>query len=171
VQAYRGFESLPLRQTTSLYMHASAHQCTTQCRAHDAEFVAICAKICLWTSAPVRVDLHPEAALFLRKRRSKNGTLAPFVRELGMPKLTDAWVRKATTPGLHPDGGGLYLSATSSKREGRVSKSWVVRYSAPDGRRRSMGLGPPTQKSVWRLHAARRLPSATPVGAGSTRCG
>lgn len=58
-----------------------------------------------------------------------------------MSKMTDAWVRKVIQPGMHADGGGLYLSVTPTKRDAHPSKSWVVRYSAPDGRRRSMGLG------------------------------
>jgi integrase len=70
-----------------------------------------------------------------------------------MMKLTDLDVRRTTTAGLHPDGGGLYLSVTPTKVAGALSKSWVVRYTAPDGRRRAMGLGSYPEVS---LAAARR---------------
>jgi len=56
-------------------------------------------------------------------------------------KLSDQTARRVSAPGLHADGAGLYLSVTPAKAEGAVSKSWVVRYTAADGRRRSMGLG------------------------------
>lgn len=38
--------------------------------------------------------------------------------------------------GDHADGGGLFL------RVGSAGASWVFRYTAPDGRRREMGVGP-----------------------------
>jgi len=71
-------------------------------------------------------------------------------------KLTDAEVRKITKAGLHADGAGLYLSVTPTKVEGVMSRSWVVRYTAPDGRRRSMGLGgyPEVGLAAARRHAA-----------------
>src|SRR5690606_28746787 len=56
-------------------------------------------------------------------------------------------------PGLHVDGAGLYLCVTPRKN-GDVSRSWVVRYTAPDGRRREMGLGGYPEVS---LAAARRF--------------
>lgn len=43
-------------------------------------------------------------------------------------------------PGLHADGGGLYLQVTVGADRG-VKRSWLLRYAAPDGRRREMGLG------------------------------
>jgi len=43
-------------------------------------------------------------------------------------------------PGLHADGGGLYLQVTTGA-DGGVKRSWLLRYAAPDGRRREMGLG------------------------------
>lgn len=58
-----------------------------------------------------------------------------------MAKLSDQTARRVSAPGLHADGAGLYLSVAPAKAEGAVSKSWVVRYTAADGRRRSMGLG------------------------------
>jgi hypothetical protein len=47
-------------------------------------------------------------------------------------------------PGVHPDGGGLYLQVTESKTKepgtGKFSKSWIFRYRCA-GREREMGLG------------------------------
>jgi integrase len=53
-------------------------------------------------------------------------------------RLSSAKVKNAK-PGLHPDGGGLYLQVTISKN-GHLNKSWVFRF-ARDGRERRMGLG------------------------------
>lgn len=78
-------------------------------------------------------------------------------------KLTDASVKAATRPGLHSDGAGLYLSVTPKKREG-FSKSWVVRYTAPGGKRREMGLGSYPEISLGsarRMAAARREEART----------
>ena len=71
-----------------------------------------------------------------------------------MAKLQDLDVRRATKPGLHADGGGLFLSVTPRKTED-FSKSWVVRYTALDGRRREMGLGsyPEVSLAVARARA------------------
>ena len=52
-----------------------------------------------------------------------------------MSKLTVTAVRAATRPGLHSDGGTLYLSVSP-----RGSKSWIQRITI-DGRRRDIGLG------------------------------
>lgn len=52
-----------------------------------------------------------------------------------MAKLSDARVRTVTKPGLHGDGGGLYLHVRASG-----SRSWVQRITI-DGRRRDIGLG------------------------------
>ena len=52
-----------------------------------------------------------------------------------MGKLTAAKVRSITSPGLHGDGGTLYLSVAPGG-----SKSWVQRLTV-DGRRRDIGLG------------------------------
>jgi integrase len=53
-----------------------------------------------------------------------------------LSRLTDLTVRRATTPGLLADGGGLYLKIAPSG-----SKSWVFRYRQA-GKLRDMGLGP-----------------------------
>ena len=50
-------------------------------------------------------------------------------------KATD--VAKAA-PGMHPDGGGLYLAVSATG-----ARSWILRYQLA-GRRRDMGLGPCT---------------------------
>ena len=48
--------------------------------------------------------------------------------------LTALKVARITSPGLHADGGGLFLQVTGA------SKSWIFRYRHA-GRRRDMGLG------------------------------
>jgi integrase len=52
-----------------------------------------------------------------------------------MSKLTVRRVETLTKPGMHGDGGGLYLSVSSSG-----SKSWILR-TVVHGRRRDLGLG------------------------------
>jgi integrase len=51
-------------------------------------------------------------------------------------KLTALAVEKAKAPGMHCDGGGLYLRVT-----GQGAKGWFYRFTL-DGRARWMGLGP-----------------------------
>src|SRR5947199_10464927 len=58
-----------------------------------------------------------------RKPQRSTGKLAPVV--LNNPK-----------PGLHGDGGGLWLQVTPNRR----GRSWVFRYRF-NGRDREMGLG------------------------------
>ncbi len=53
-------------------------------------------------------------------------------------RLSSAWVRSAK-PGMHCDGGGLYLQSTLGA-DGTIRKSWLFRY-ALNGRERQMGLG------------------------------
>ena len=55
-------------------------------------------------------------------------------REIG--RLTALKVGKIDRPGMHADGGGLYLRVTGDR-----TKNWVYRYML-DGRPRWMGLGP-----------------------------
>jgi integrase len=50
-------------------------------------------------------------------------------------QLTATHVQKLKTPGMYPDGAGLYLQVTSVG-----AKSWILRYSLR-GRAREMGLG------------------------------
>lgn len=57
-----------------------------------------------------------------------------MVREIN--RLTALGVTKAKKPGMHPDGGGLYLQITKTG-----AKSWVYRFML-NGRARMMGLGP-----------------------------
>lgn len=56
-----------------------------------------------------------------------------MARDIG--KLSAVGVRNQTKPGLHGDGGGLYLQVTESG-----SKTWIYRFMLA-GRRRDMGLG------------------------------
>ena len=57
--------------------------------------------------------------------------------------------------GVHQDGGGLSLAVTSS------GASWVLRFTAPDGRRREMGCGPAHRETLAAagatLTAARKI--------------
>ena len=68
-----------------------------------------------------------------------------------MHRLTARMVAQMKAPGLYADGGGLYLQVTSSK-EGAPRRSWLFRFTSPDGRRREMGLG---SASLIDLAAAR----------------
>jgi integrase len=56
------------------------------------------------------------------KRTHEPGKLAAIT----LKKLVDGW---------HADGGNLYLFVRGA------SRTWVFRYTAPDGKRRNMGLG------------------------------
>jgi integrase len=55
-------------------------------------------------------------------------------------KLTDRVIRQTTTPGVYPDGDGLYLQVTAGK-DGKPRRSWFVRLRLPTGKSRDMGLG------------------------------
>ena len=55
-------------------------------------------------------------------------------------KLTTLTVEQAKTAGLRADGGGLFLQVTVGT-DGLPRKSWLVRYRAPNGKVREMGLG------------------------------
>jgi integrase len=57
----------------------------------------------------------------------------------GIHRLSSANVKHAK-PGMHCDGGGLYLQVTQGSGD-RLSKSWIFRYTL-NGRERQMGLGP-----------------------------
>jgi integrase len=57
-------------------------------------------------------------------------------------------IRSIITPGMHGDGGGLYLKVTKSG-----TKSWIYRFQL-NGKRREMGLG---DASVVGLAKARQL--------------
>jgi hypothetical protein len=54
-------------------------------------------------------------------------------------RLSSAKVRHAK-PGMHPDGGGLYLQVTAGKDKGQINKSWLFRFKR-NGKERQMGLG------------------------------
>lgn len=72
----------------------------------------------------------------------------------GIHKLQPRQVLNAST-GDHPDGGGLIL------RTSATGASWVIRYTAPAGKRREMGLGPAVRGTLAQagesLVAAREL--------------
>jgi hypothetical protein len=54
-------------------------------------------------------------------------------------RLSSLSVSRIKTPGLHHDGGGLYLQVTIGAG-GVVNRSWIMRYMI-DGNARKMGLG------------------------------
>lgn len=58
----------------------------------------------------------------------------------GIHRLSARAVATAKTPGLHADGGGLYLQVTLGA-DAKPRRSWALRFTSPDGRRREMGLG------------------------------
>ena len=53
-------------------------------------------------------------------------------------RLSSAGVKNAP-PGMHPDGGGLYLQATRAADD-TINRSWIFRFVL-DGRERHMGIG------------------------------
>ena len=57
-------------------------------------------------------------------------------------------IRSINAPGMHGDGGGLYLKVTKSG-----TKSWIYRFQL-SGKRREMGLG---DANVVALAKARQL--------------
>lgn len=74
-------------------------------------------------------------------------------------RLSHRKVESLKQPGMHGDGGGLYLQVTESA-DGTPRKSWLFRYSVA-GRERQMGLGPlsdvPLAEARARASAAREL--------------
>lgn len=55
-------------------------------------------------------------------------------------RLSARTVATAKSPGPFPDGGGLYLQVTRGG-DGAPRRSWLLRFTALDWRRREMGLG------------------------------
>jgi integrase len=55
-------------------------------------------------------------------------------------RLKALQVTRLKAPGLHADGGGLYLQVTVNARDGEPAKSWIYRYMLR-GKAREMGLG------------------------------
>lgn len=76
----------------------------------------------------------------------------------GINRLTALVVTRAKKPGMHPDGGGLYLQVTKSG-----AKSWIYRFMLK-GKARHMGLGPLSAVSLAEARArateARKLAKA-----------
>lgn len=69
-----------------------------------------------------------------------------MARQVG--RLTDASIRGAVKPGMHPDGDGLYLQVRGA------GKSWIYRYSNA-GRTRYLGLGGYPETSLASARKAR----------------
>ncbi|KQZ22115.1 integrase [Caulobacter sp. Root1472] len=67
-----------------------------------------------------------------------------------LERLNALQVRRLDAPGLHADGGGLYLQIM-----GDGGRSWIFRYRVP-GRQRQMGLGPAHTVSLAQARAAAR---------------
>ena len=57
----------------------------------------------------------------------------------GIHRLSTASLRR-NDPGLHGDGGGLWLQVTPAKDGNGFSRSWIFRWTR-GGHTRSMGLG------------------------------
>lgn len=74
-------------------------------------------------------------------------------------RLSHRRVETLKQPGMHGDGGGLYLQVTEGA-DGTPRKSWLFRYTVA-GRERQMGLGPlsdvPLAEARDRALAAREL--------------
>lgn len=104
---------------------------------------------------------------FLRLRH-----LYMFTRRMGVEaevdlartinRLSHKKVETLKKPGMHPDGGGLYLQVTEAA-DGTPRKSWLFRYTV-GGRERQMGLGPISDVSLAeaRERAVVGRPSARP---------
>jgi integrase len=74
-------------------------------------------------------------------------------------RLSYRKVETVKEPGMHSDGGGLYLQVTQGS-DGNPRKSWLFRYAVA-GRERQMGLGPltdvPLAEARDRALAAREM--------------
>ncbi len=80
-----------------------------------------------------------------------------------MPKLTKAKCKALTKPGLHGDGGGLYLSVKPTG-----GKSWCQRITIR-GKRRDLGLGSFPLVSLDKARALAALNRATVADGGDPR--
>lgn len=80
-------------------------------------------------------------------------------------RLTVKFVEKVAVPGYYADGGGLFLQVQTRKDE-TPARSWVVRYRAPTGRMREMGLG--SQDNVTLADARTRAAEARRKAANGT---
>ena len=77
-----------------------------------------------------------------------------------MQKLTARKVETLKIPGLHGDGGGLYLSVKSSG-----AKSWILR-TVVHGRRRDLGLGSASLVTLAEAREAARILRKVARGGG-----
>ena len=118
VEAYRGFESHPLRHRPFLDVHLGTglSKCLNEILA-----------------------LHPPPCGHVR-RRAPQSTEQTWVEARvvmrSLSRLSALFVGRAKEPGMYADGGGLYLQVSRSG-----TKSWIFPY-AINGREREMGLGP-----------------------------
>ncbi len=70
-------------------------------------------------------------------------------------RLSDRTVRTAK-PGMHPDGGGLYLRVTAGK-DGALNRYWLFRYAhRGTGKDRQLGIGPLDTVSLAAARTAAR---------------
>src|SRR4051794_29922148 len=77
-------------------------------------------------------------------------------------KLSPTKVRNAKTPGMHADGGNLYLQVTVGS-DGHVRKSWVFRFAVPRAQRQSAG------GRAYQPHRDMGLGSVNTFGLGEAR--
>ena len=74
-------------------------------------------------------------------------------------RLSDRKVRTAK-PGMHPDGGGLYLRVTEGKKDeggATLNRYWLFRYAdRSSGKDRQLGLGPLDTVTLAAARAAAR---------------
>jgi integrase len=82
----------------------------------------------------------------------------------GIHRLSARAAATKNAPGIYADGGGLYLQVTRGS-DGTARRSWLLRYRAPDGRRREMGLGPASHISLTDVRQA-ALAARTQARAG-----
>lgn len=57
-------------------------------------------------------------------------------------RLTPLGIKSQNKPGRYADGGGLWLQVTPRAQGEGVTKSWLYRYTAPNGKQRQYGIGP-----------------------------
>ena len=128
MQAYRGFESLPLRQ---LGFRAPPLSFATKRLPSEKQLI--------WRDLRLD-DVRRHSGWFIDIRPLPHQIVGVDVG-VSMAKrvkhrLTAPMVRQATKPGYLSDGNGLVLQITSSG-----ARSWLFRYRSPTGRIRECGLG------------------------------
>jgi integrase len=106
---------------------------------------------------PHLLSVHVHAPLLQFGGRTRVGAEVGMARTIN--RLSHRKVETLKKPGMHSDGGGLYLQVTRGS-DGTPRKSWLFRY-AVGGRERQMGLGTlrdvPLSEARDRALAAREL--------------